>query len=134
MSLAQAEETLRDRPALDRERHAIGRELHQDLHSRVFGIAADPPDSVLDRLGPRPERDVAAGLWDEAAARIDQHRTAFDVTDQDAVLGSPCPVWERSAFATSQLEASRACEQLDRSIGRAPEIEPHVLELGIELW
>jgi chromosome segregation ATPase len=78
-SVAEAQDTLRDRPILERERHGIRQQLGKDLDARKDGLAADPADHVIDMPGPRPERDNAAGLWDEAAARIDQHRSAFDL-------------------------------------------------------
>jgi len=132
-SLAEAQDTLRERPALERERHGIRQQLGKDLDARKDGLATDPPDYVIDRLGPRPERDSAVGLWDEAAARIDQHRSAFDLAVDGPALGSRAPVWEPSAFGTSQREAAAACERLDRSLGRGREIEPPGLELGIGL-
>lgn len=94
-ALQRAEDTLRDRPALDRERHVIDRALRRDLGARSAAIAADPPDRLVDWLGPRPER--SAGRWDEAAARFDQHRSAFDLTDKRSPLGSIAPPWEHAA-------------------------------------
>ena len=128
-ALQRAEETLRDRPALDRERHVIDRELRRDLGARRAAIAADPPDRFVDWLGPRPER--SAGQWDEAAARIDQHRSAFDVTDERSPLGSKAPSWERDAFATSHRDASAALDRLDRNVGRARVLERPGPELSV---
>ena len=130
-SLRQAEETLRDRPALDREAHSIGRELQRDLAARREAIAADPPERFADWLGPRPNRG-AAHLWDDAAAHIDQHRSAFGITNERYALGSSIRTWERSSLADSQLGATNACDRLDRSIGRGPVLE-RGLELGIDL-
>jgi hypothetical protein len=129
-SLHQAEETLRDRPALDRERHAVGRELQRDLGARKSLLAADPPERFVDWLGPRPERG-SAERWDDAAARVDQHRTAFEITSERSILGSTARSWEPSAFATSQREAVAATERLDRSIGRARVLERPGPELSI---
>jgi conjugative relaxase-like TrwC/TraI family protein len=131
-SLHQAEEVLRDRPALDRERHAIGRELQRDLGSRKSLLGADPPERFVDWLGPRPERG-SAERWDDAAARIDQHRTAFDITGERSMLGSTARSWEPSAFAASQREAAAATERLDRSISRAHVLERPGPELSIGL-
>jgi conjugative relaxase-like TrwC/TraI family protein len=130
-SLADAQDTLRERPTLERERHGIRQQLGKDLDARKDGLATEPPDYVVERLGPRPERGSAVGLWDEAAARIDQHRSAFDLAVDGPALGSRAPAWEPSAFGTSQREAAAACERLDRSLGRGREIEPPTLELGI---
>ena len=130
-SVAQAQETLQERPVLEREHHDVRQRLGQDLDVRKDRVGADPPDHVVDLLGPRPKSGSAVGLWDEAAARIDQHRVAFDVSDYGPTLGSPMPVWERSAFATSQREAVNAWDRLDRSLARGREIEPPGLELEI---
>jgi hypothetical protein len=131
-SVHQAEETLRDRPALDRERHGIGRELQRDLAARKSLLGADPPEWYVGWLGPRPERG-SAERWDDAAARIDQHRSAFEITSERSILGSIARSWEPSAFAASQREAAAATERLDRSIGRAHVLERSGLELGIGL-
>ena len=124
-ALEQAQATIRERPSLDRERHGIRRELDRDLAARVPGLVADPPDHLLDRLGPRPEHGAAARLWDEAAARIDQHCAAFDVTTLGRSRG-----WDDTAFDASQRAASKACESLDRSVGKVHAIEPRGLELS----
>jgi hypothetical protein len=129
-SLHQAEETLRDRPALGRERHAIGRELQRDLGARKSLLGADPPERLVDWLGPPPERG-SAERWDDAAAWIDQHRTAFEITSERSILGSTARSWEPSAFAASQRQAAAATERLDRSIGRAHVLERPGPELSI---
>jgi conjugative relaxase-like TrwC/TraI family protein len=131
-SLHQAEDTLRDRPALDRERHAIGRELQRDLGARKLLLGANPPERFIDWLGPRPERG-SAERWDDAAARIDQHRTGFDITSEQSILGSTARSWEPSAFAASQREAAAATERLDRNIGRGHVLERPGPELSIGL-
>ena len=131
-SLADAQATMRDRVSLDRERHGIRRELDRDLSSRASSIADDPPSHVIERLGPRPERGPDCVLWDEAAARLDQHATAVDVD----VSGRYRHLerswgWEDTAIAASSRAASQACERLDRSLGRGLAIEPPGLELGL---
>ena len=127
-ALERAQATIRERPSLDRERHGIRRELDRDLAARVPGLVADPPDHLLDRLGPRPEHGAAARLWDEAAARIDQHCAAFDVTTLGRSRG-----WDDTAFDASQRAASKACESLDRSVGKVHAIDRRGLELVAEV-
>jgi hypothetical protein len=39
--------------------------------------------------------------------------------------------WESTAVAVHGRAVSQACERLDRSLGRAPAIEPPGLELGL---
>ncbi len=129
-SLAEAQATLRDRPSLERARHGIRRELDRDLSSRASSIADDLPDHMLDRLGPRPEHGAARDLWDEAAARLDQHAVAFDVSHGYRHLGQSWR-WEATAIAVNGRAVSQACERLDRSLGRAPAIETPGLELGL---
>ncbi|HEV2068616.1 MAG TPA: MobF family relaxase, partial [Acidimicrobiales bacterium] len=129
-SLAQARATVLGRPSLERERHGIRRQLERDLSARASRTAHDSPDYVLERLGPRPEGGAARDLWDEAAARLDQHTAAFDTTGSYPHLGRS-PSWEDTAVAVNGREVAQACERLDRSLGRAPAIEPPGLELGL---
>ena len=128
--LARAQATIRERPNLDRERHGIRRELDRDLAARVPGLVADPPDHLRDRLGPRPEHGAAAGLWDDAAARFAQHCTAFDVSSSSDSLGHSRG-WDDTAFDASQRAAFKACESLDRTVGRVHAIEPLGLDLSL---
>ncbi len=132
-AVADAQATYRTRPRVERERHAIGRVLDRDIAARAPSLAADPPDYLMEHLGRRPDRGVAADLWDEAAGRIGQHRTAFDVADTDNILGRSTTLWEDSPFTASRREASEAWDRLDRSLGRGLEIEPPGLDLGLSL-
>jgi conjugative relaxase-like TrwC/TraI family protein len=129
-SLDQARTTALDRPGLERERHGISRELDRDRSARAVSFADDPPRHVVDRLGPRPERSALSDIWDEAAGRLDQHTVAFDIGDSYPHLGRP-PSWEDTAIAVNGRAVAQACERLDRSLGRAPAIEPPGLELGL---
>ncbi len=113
-ALERAQATIRERPSLDRKRHGIRRELDRDLAARVPGLVADPPDHLADRLGPRPEHGAAADLWDEAAARIDQHCAAFDVTTLGRSRG-----WDDTAFDASQRAASRPATAWTAQSGRS---------------
>ncbi|HEV2809783.1 MAG TPA: MobF family relaxase [Acidimicrobiales bacterium] len=139
-SLAQARAAALDRPGLERERHGIRRELHQDRSVRAVYLADDPPRHVVDRLGPRPERGAVSDIWDEAAARLDQHTVAFDISGSYSHFGggphveeqaSRSPTWDGTAIAVNDRAVAQACEALDRSLGRAPAIEPPGLELGL---
>jgi conjugative relaxase-like TrwC/TraI family protein len=128
-SLGQARATALDRPGLERERHGIRRELDRDRSTRALYLADDPPRHVVDRLGPRPARGPVSEIWDEAAARLEQHTVAFDISDSYTHLGRS-PSWEDTAIHVNGREVSDACERLDRSLGRAPAIAPPALELG----
>ena len=128
-SLADARSTLRNRPALEHERLGLRRELDRDLDARSASLGAEAPDHVVDRLGPRPPTRAAAELWDEAAARLDQHRNAFGRHPVSV------PAWrcEDTPEMASGHVASKACERLDRAMGRGPAIEPPGLELSLGL-
>lgn len=127
----KAQEVWRSRPELEREHELLQQPLDKDLDARKDGLAAHPPNYLVDALGPRPGYASAGELWDVAAARIDQHRDAFGVVDEHEVLGPRSAVWDQSAFAMSQRAALSACDALDRSLGRGLEIEPPGLELGL---
>ncbi len=129
-SLDQARATALDRPGLERERHGIRRELDRDRGARALYLADDPPRHVVDRLGPRPEPGAASDVWDEAAARLDQHTVAFEIRGSYPHLGRSLS-WEDTAIAANGRATSQACERLDRCLGRAPAIEPPALELGL---
>jgi hypothetical protein len=128
-SLAEAQATLRDRPRLERERNEIGRLLEKDLGARGVEMAVDPPEHVIELLGSRPERGAVLALWDDAAARIDQHCAAFESRIQ-VKFWSPHGGGMR-VLTASQAEAAEAHERLYRSLGLDPEIEPQGLELDI---
>jgi conjugative relaxase-like TrwC/TraI family protein len=130
--LAEVRDTLQRRPALEQERHGIRRELDRDRTARAPGLAQDPPDEVLARLGPRPERGPAVGLWDDAAARLDQHDAAFPSNREYRQLGTFRP-WDDTPAAASRTAVDRACDRLDQSLGRGRAIEPPGLEVGISL-
>ncbi len=70
-------------------------------------------------------------LWDDAAARFEQHRAAFGLDDSHDLLGPRCPRWDDSAMAMNQRTVLEACDALDRGLGRALEIEPPGLDLGL---
>ncbi len=77
-----------DRQAPDRSRWAsdlaqVRGELADDLALRTRRAPRDAGVETVMRLGARPTECAAARLWDTAAARIDQHRTAFpDISGQ----------------------------------------------------
>lgn len=131
-SLAKAEATLADRPGLERERHTIQRELDGDLSARARSIADDPPEHVVEALGPRPNRAAVADLWDEAASRLDQHESAFPSNSKYRHLGTS-RFWDDTPVAASRRAVDQACSRLDRSLGRGHGIEPPGLELGLSL-
>jgi conjugative relaxase-like TrwC/TraI family protein len=121
--LNRVEAAALQRPDLDSERRGLRHELEADVKARSTRASIDPPAYVTARLGPRPGHGAAAALWDETAARIDQHRAAFGITDARHALG-PEPGWHDGAYGTSHRAVTEACQRLDRSLGR---------DVGIEL-
>jgi hypothetical protein len=119
--LDRARVALGERPTLQAERHDIRQRLGADLGARAEELRRDPPDHIVDELGGRPPRGKAAAIWDEAAAKIDQHRSVFAITDTRELLGL-----HRSndrAFEASREAALKASQRMERVTGR---------ELGIE--
>jgi chromosome segregation ATPase len=128
--LDRARVALGESPALQAERHDIRQRLGADLAARAEELRRDPPDHIVDELGGRPPRGKAAAIWDEAAARIDQHRSVFAITDTRELLGL-----HRSndrAFEASREAALKASQRMDRVIGRDLGVQPptRVMELS----
>lgn len=121
--LAAARAATADRPILENERRGIRDRLGGDLAVRATRQGRDAPAFVIEELGQRPARGKAAGIWDEAAARIDQHRSAFGITETRDVLGRP-PRHGDGAYATSHRAAADATARLERVLGRDLAIQP----------
>jgi conjugative relaxase-like TrwC/TraI family protein len=130
--LAGARAALGQRPALEAERHGTRERLGADLAARGAELRRDPPEHIVNQLGGRPPRGRAAAAWDEAVARIDQHRTAFGITDTRDALGRT-PRHDDGAYAASHKAATQAAERLERVLGRDLGIQPPSRSLSIEL-
>jgi hypothetical protein len=128
--LATAQAALGERPALEAERHGIGQRLGAHLAARASELRRDPPEHIVNELGGRPPRGKAAATWDEAAARIDQHRTAFRVTDTRELLGRHR--FDDRTFEASREAAMKASNRLERVLGRDLGIQPPSRSIGIE--
>jgi hypothetical protein len=113
------------------ERLSIARRLELDVKARAALLREDSPAYLAERLGHRPVGGAIADLWDEAAGRIDQHRTAFDI-EGPGLLGRR-PRWDDGAYATSHQAAANAAQRLDRALGRSRTIGPPARELGLGL-
>jgi hypothetical protein len=111
------------RPTLPRQHRAICHQLDADIKVRSERIAKDPPAYLTARLGSRSDHGPVATLWDETAARIDQHRTAFSINDTRNPLGTQPARCDWSAYATSHRAAAEAWQRLDRAFGREAGIE-----------
>ena len=77
----------RFQPAYDR-RPQLQDSLDRDLHARI-GMAGDEPAPLwaLRVLGPRPDRQRAAQVWDRAVGVVEQYRTIAAIAEHDHPLG-----------------------------------------------
>ncbi|HEV2809651.1 MAG TPA: helicase C-terminal domain-containing protein, partial [Acidimicrobiales bacterium] len=123
---------MRARPDLVGESHTIARRLDEDRRVRGTNGLTEPPAYVVDRLGPRPSAGPTAALWEDAAAQLMQHHTAFDLED-GAVLGRQPRPMDNDAYSTSHRAVAAAISRLDRALGRELEIEPPERSLGLSL-
>ena len=114
--LATARAALGERPVLEAERHGVRERLGADRAARALELRRDPPDHIVSELGGRPPRGRAAAAWDEAAARIDQHRAGFGITDTRELLGRYRS--DDRAFEASREAALKASQRMERVIGR----------------
>lgn len=121
-------------PALQAARADTVAQLNQDLHARATAIAADPPQPLTrdaqtltgptpTSLSGHPEPDLYPNAPSSAldAARIDQHQTAWGITDPTEPLGHR-PRWNDSAvYRTSYQAAADAATRITPSHGLEPE-------------
>ncbi|MDP9070699.1 MAG: AAA family ATPase, partial [Actinomycetota bacterium] len=130
--LSRANLDMRARPDLMGESHTIARRLDEDRRVRGTNGVTEPPAYVVDRLGPRPSAGPTAALWEDAAAQLMQHHTAFDLEDA-ALLGRQPRPMDNDAYSTSHRAVAGAISRLDRALGRELQIEPPELGLGLSL-
>jgi hypothetical protein len=128
--LAAARVALGNRPALEAERHEIRQYLGADLAARASELRRNRPDHIISELGDRPPRGKAAGIWDDAAARIDQHRKAFGITDTRDLLGHRR--LDDRVFHASRDAAVQASQRFERVAGRDLGIKPPSRSISIE--
>ncbi|MFN0028495.1 MAG: MobF family relaxase [Acidimicrobiales bacterium] len=106
----------RFQPVFDR-RPELQASLDRDLHARICLAGEEPaPLWALQVLGPRPDRQHSAQVWDQAIGVVEQYRTIAAITDHDHPLGRepgllhPNETPRRSAAATLRW----ATVELDR--------------------
>ena len=78
--LSRVEQRAPGKPALEAHLRTVTSRLDDDRSIRLRQIHRNPSSRITDRLGPRPTSRNHADRWDVAAARLDQHHTAYDVT------------------------------------------------------
>ena len=79
--LHRAEQLDQRRPTLETRLTDIDARLGDDRRIRTRQIRRDPPSRIVDTIGPRPNGGQPSRAWDSAAGRIDQHQTAFGLTE-----------------------------------------------------
>ena len=78
--LTRAETLDKRRPAMETRLNDITDRLGGDRHNRSRGIRRQPPGRIIDTLGRRPHEAKPGQTWDIAAGQLDQHQTAFGLS------------------------------------------------------
>jgi len=113
--LANARQFDIGRPALQTQLNDIDGRLNDDRGIRSRQIRRELRGRIVDALGARPAGGEPALRWDHAAGQLDQHQTAFDLTDGlGPTRGRRLPV----GFLHSRSLVERAQDQARQSIGR----------------
>ncbi|HUP69996.1 MAG TPA: hypothetical protein VM142_09310 [Acidimicrobiales bacterium] len=85
--VVDAKEQLSTVPELERDQHRVRARLRSDLEIRAEQLSIDSMVVLPRHLGQRPGNGIEAAAWDRAAAKIEQHRVAFAITDDREPLG-----------------------------------------------
>ena|GEM_PF-4834150 len=88
--------------------------LARDLGTRARHAHLDHDPVIVDRLGSRPADRAAARLWDTAAARIDQHRAAYDELGLD-IMGHGLTWLDGTRYSNRQA-VIQAVRDLDDAV------------------
>jgi hypothetical protein len=54
-----------------------------ERHARIVATLRQPPDPILQRLGPRPDDPAAREAWDQAAAHLSDYEHAYGQPPED---------------------------------------------------
>lgn len=117
-------------PDLERDQHRVRARLRSDLEIRAEQLSMDSLVVLPRHLGQRPTSGIEAAAWDRAAARIEQHRVAFGVTDDRELLGPPPGIFD-DAYAASRRAAQEATHALEATLWRDHGIERQGPELSL---
>jgi hypothetical protein len=102
-------------------------ELHdrdrQARERRINDIRRDPPASVTERVGPRPDEPAAREQWDRAAASLDDYRHAFGHPPGDKPPDRG-DYRERDAWKEVHNAAAKAPRNPPRAAGRRTTATP----------
>jgi hypothetical protein len=110
-------------PLIRRDLIEAGR-LQPDGHD-VAPPERDTPAYLREALGERPQSRRAGKLWDNAAARIDEYRERWGITDPDRALGGD-PA--SAAEAKDRRVMERTLQRTERAIAGA--LEPPGPDVG----
>ena len=113
--LALARNYQQQRPQLQTELASVNDRLDGDLDKRANALRATAPDRITDTIGKRPSTVDHGGTWDVAAGRLDQHQTAYRVTEGFGLAsGHLAP---SNGFASSLRKTQGAVEKLRNNVG-----------------
>jgi len=129
--LHRAEQLDQRRPDMETQLTDIDARLGDDRLVRTRQIRRDPPARITDSLGIRPPGGESSRAWDDATGRIDQHQTAYDITEG---LGPKKCRKLPNGFLFSRALADGDRRNFDQAITRqrqrAHEIEGPALRIG----
>ncbi len=113
--LHKAEQLDQRRPTLETPLTDVDARLGDDRRIRTRQIRRDPPGRIVDTIGPRPNGGQPSRAWDNAAGRLDQHQTAFGLTNGlGPVRGRKLP----TGFLFSRALAHRDQRSIEQAITR----------------
>jgi len=69
------------------ERVLIERELRARRQARVTADRVQPPEYVVNALGPAPTQPLARAKWIESVDEIERHRQLYGISDRTSALG-----------------------------------------------
>lgn len=128
--IVDAKEQLSRVPELERDQHRVRARLRADLEIRAEQLSMDSLVVLPRHLGQRSAGGLEAAAWGRAAARVEQHRAAFRVTDDREPLG-PAPGVFDDAYAASRRAAQEATHALEATLWRDHEIERQGPDLSL---
>ncbi|NND03736.1 MAG: hypothetical protein HKN91_13215, partial [Acidimicrobiia bacterium] len=115
----------RSRPSLETELGDVTTRLDEDSSVRSRSIRRQPPERIVETLGPRPAGGNASRVWDQTAGQLDQHQTAYNL---DTGIHSPAntrllgPGYTNSVQRTtdSQHALHHAIQHQQQELARHP--------------
>ena len=122
-----------NRPRWQHELDNASDAIREDLDNRTRNVRKHAAPEIVARLGPRPTDPERDWQWDRIAARVDQHRAAYQPTL--GLLGRDniyCPTAENDSIRALK----NAVNELDRTLRpeqRRQRGIDHGIDHGIEM-